>query len=440
MTQAHVNWSHAYLDRPADIPSSDNAYVERLRKELPVLPFLNLPFAEELVQQLKSHEEFLRRFNHMLILGIGGSALGPRALQRAFAPGQDRPNHKGKNVWIADNVHPEWLQEHLEKLVPEETIIVVISKSGGTIETIAQYFIVLPWLQKHLPQTWQEHLFMVTDEQTGFLRDEVNKYGLRSLPVPDNLGGRYSVLSAVGLVPAVFMGMDWKGLLRGALSVGRPLAEHPETLLDHPSWKLARWAFRMSEEGRDQIIFFCYIPDWSTFGPWFCQLWAESLGKDGKGTMPIPATGVTDQHSLLQMFLDGPKNKGCIFVTAPADTKILPLPQGLPKGWEYLEGHTFGDILDAESLATRATLVEKGVPVVHLDMPDSSAFSAGKMMMLLEASTIFTGWLMGINPVDQPAVENGKKLARARLGAPGSEEAAAKLAAFTAIPEDNTDF
>lgn len=438
MKQARIDWSHSGLN--ANLPALEEAYVERLRKELPVLPFLALPFAEELIQQLEIHEPYLRRFSHMLLLGIGGSALGPRALQRAFAPGQDRPGHTGPSLWIADNVHPEWLQEHLDKLPPEETVVVVISKSGGTIETIAQYFLVLPWLKKHLPDSWTEHLFMVTDTEKGFLRDEVKKYSLRSLPVPDNLGGRYSVLSAVGLVPAVFLGMDWKGLLLGAMSVGRPLAEHPETLAAHPAWKLARWAFQMSQEERDQIIFFCYIPDWATFGPWFCQLWAESLGKDGKGAMPIPATGVTDQHSLLQMFLDGPKNKGCIFVSSPANTGILPLPTELPAAWRYLEGKSFGDILDAETLATRATLVEKGVPVAHLNMPDTGACSAGKMIMLLEAATIFTGWLMGINPVDQPAVENGKKLARARLGAPGSEEAAGKLNAFTSIPEDNTEF
>ncbi len=156
--------------------------------------------------------------------------------------------------------------------------------------------------------------------------------------------------------------------------------------------------------------------------------------------MPIPATGVTDQHSLLQMFLDGPKDKICLFVSTPADRKLLPMPTKLPEQWQYLKGHSFGDILDAETLATRATLAQKDVPVVHLDMPDDSAFSAGKMMMLLEAATIFTGWLMGINPVDQPAVENGKKLARARLGMPGSEEDAARLALFTAIPSESMDF
>ena len=439
MSSAQLDWAHAWPNG-LSLPAADDAsFVERLRRELPVLPFLSLPFAEGLIAELERQEGFLRGFKHMLLLGIGGSALGPRALQRAFAPAQDMPGCDGPFLWIADNVQPEWLRSVLGKLPPKETIVVVVSKSGGTIETMAQYLLVLPWLQEKLPDEWRDHLFMVTDSHKGFLREEADRHGIRSLPVPDNLGGRYSVLSAVGLVPAVFLGMDWKGLLQGAMSVGRPLAADPSLLPSHPAWKLARWAWQMSRSGKSQLIYFCYIPAWSTFGPWFCQLWAESLGKEGQGTMPIPATGVTDQHSLLQMFLDGPADKACLFVSSPADT-TLPMPSGLPPQWSYLEGHSFGDILDAETLATRATLAQKGVPLVHVRMADESAFSAGKMMMLMEAATIFTGWLLGINPVDQPAVENGKRLARARLGMAGTEEDAARLAAFTGIPEELQDF
>ncbi|MBP3730511.1 MAG: glucose-6-phosphate isomerase [Mailhella sp.] len=434
MNTAKLDWAHAWTGGVAEAPSAATAFIERLRNEIPVLPFLSLPFAEELTAQIEVYEPYLRSFRHMLLLGIGGSALGPRALQKAFAPAQDRPGCNGPWLWIADNVQPDWLSEMLAKLPPKETIVVVISKSGGTIETMAQYLLVLPWLQKSLPEEWRDHLFMITDSSKGFLRDEANKYALRSLPVPDNLGGRYSVLSAVGLVPAAFLGIDWKGLLNGAMSVGRPLAQAPETLPDHPAWHLAQWAWQMSKAGKSQVIYFCYIPSWSTFGPWFCQLWAESLGKDGRGTMPIPATGVTDQHSLLQMFLDGPADKTCLFVSAPADTSSLPMPQDLPPQWNYLNGHSFGDILEAETLATRATLAQKNVPVVHVSMPDDSPYSAGKMMMLMEAATIFTGWLLGINPIDQPAVETGKKLARARLGMPGSESDAQRLAAFTDTP------
>ena len=300
----------------------------------------------------------------------------------------------------------------------------VISKSGGTIETVSQYLLVLPWLQKRLPGTWQEHLFVVTDAQAGFLRDEADHHFLRSLPVPEGLGGRYSVLSAVGLVPAAFLGVDWKALLRGACDVGRPLAAEPAALAEHSAWRLAMWASHLAFSGKSQLIFFCYAPAWAAFGPWFAQLWAESLGKDGRGTMPVPAVGVTDQHSLLQMFLGGPLDKGCLFLSAPAPRGPVLEPQAAP--WSWLTGKSLGDILEAETLATRMSLVQRGVPLVHC-----GEYAAGRLIMLLEATTVFTGWISGINPLDQPAVEEGKKLARGRLGAPGSKSDAERLTRFT---------
>ncbi|MCH5276683.1 MAG: glucose-6-phosphate isomerase [Desulfovibrionaceae bacterium] len=437
MSNLTLDWSYAWPSTagPADRAGAPDAaeaaqpHAARLEQSLSELPFLSLPFAEELSAQLDSQAEFLRGFRHLLVLGIGGSALGARALQKAFFPAQDRPCHSGPWLWIADNVEPVAFAALLDTLPPDETLVVVVSKSGGTIETVSQYLLTLPWLQKHLPDTWREHLLVVTDTRIGFLREQVGRYGLRSLPVPEGLGGRYSVLSAVGLVPAAFLGMDWKALLRGACDVGRPLAAHPASLSGHPAWKLARWAFHLATHAKNQLIFFCYIPAWATFGPWFAQLWAESLGKNGQGTMPLPAVGVTDQHSLLQMFLDGPLDKGCLFLSAP--TPRGPVLGSQDKPWDWLSGKSMGDILEAETLATRMSLAQRGVPLVHVAAPDCGEYAAGKLIMLLEASTIFTGWLMGINPVDQPAVEEGKKLARARLGAPGSGADAERLARFT---------
>lgn len=446
-----IDWSHAWptektsesIHSPAQgVETGESrpgghadvsAYAARLRREAPELPFLSLPFAEELMGRLEDYTGFLRGFRHMLVLGIGGSALGARALQKAFFPAQDRPGHDGPWLWIADNVDPASFSALLDKLPPEETLVVVISKSGGTIETMAQYLLILPWLQRRLPGVWQDHLFMVTDADKGFLRDQANRHGLRSLPVPDGLGGRYSVLSAVGLVPAAFMGIDWKGLLRGACEVGRPLAVQPDSLPAHPAWKLGVWASHLAFSGKSQLIFFCYAPAWATFGPWFGQLWAESLGKDGRGTMPVPAVGVTDQHSLLQMFLGGPLDKGCLFLSAPAERGPV-LQEKLADPWGWLSGRKLGDILEAETLATRMALVQRGVPLVHLAAPDVSARAAGRLIMLLEAATVFTGWLLGIDPLDQPAVEEGKKLARARLGAPGSAADAERLSAFMRLP------
>jgi glucose-6-phosphate isomerase len=364
-------------------------------------------------------ERLAKGKKHLLLLGIGGSALGPRALQKAFMPQQDWPGHAGPWLWIADNVDASALEAWLEKLPPKETLVLVVSKSGGTIETMAQYFIVREWLQKELGAAWTGSVLAVTDEKSGALRQEVDEKGLSALPVPDHLGGRFSVLSAVGMVPAWFCGMDWKGILTGAAAVLNPLGERPELAAAHPAWRLALWARTLMDFNYSQLIFFSYIPSWACFGAWFAQLWGESLGKAGRGSMPLPATGVTDQHSLLQMFLDGPKDKGCLFLEG------LNLPRGprfseaVPDKWSYLRGQSFGDVLDAETIGTLGAFAASDVPLVRLSMGEQNEHSAGALMALLELATLFTGWLLEINPLDQPAVEYGKRLANARLGASG---------------------
>lgn len=413
----------------------------RLKKECAegVLPFLTMPYKAALERDLPPVIGRIGRFRHMLLLGIGGSALGARAMQKAFAPGQDGPDYHGPCLWIADNVCAEAFDGLLEKLDPRETVVVCVSKSGGTIETLAQYFLVRQWLQKAIGDEWVNQLVVVTDREKGFLRQEATQYGLSSLEVPDYLGGRYSALSAVGLLPAAFLGMDWRGLLAGAESVAREILS-AEDLGKNPSFCLAAWAAALMDRNYSELIFFCYIPQWSTYGPWFAQLWAESLGKQGKGSMPIPATGVTDQHSVNQMFLDGPRNKGCIFLTGDQPAGRSAFGADLPEKWSWLAGKPFGALLEAEALGTRMALCQSGVPLLGLHMGRLDEFGGGAMMLMLEAATIFTGWLMGINPVDQPAVELGKRLANSRLGAAGYEREAADLAAFIAAPADRQAF
>ncbi len=395
-------------------------FAERLKNEVDakLLPFLTLPFFEELCNEIEALRPFFSKYNHLLLLGIGGSALGPRALQKAFYPEQDRPLHNGKSLWIMDNIDAEAFADTLERLPKEETLIVTISKSGGTIETISQYFLVRDLYKKLMPENWQEHFIHITDKNKGFLRDEANLYNIRTLEVPDNLGGRYSCLSAVGMLPAAFIGIDYRNIMQGAIDIGRKIANDYSTLEESDAYKLACYAYELIQNNYSQLIFFVYHPAWATFGAWFAQLWAESLGKEGKGSMPIPAIGVTDQHSVLQMFLDGPKDKGCIFLSSKAEKSKALLPTDLDKNWAFLNGKSIGEILEAETLATRMALVENNVPVVHAHYEKADCYEAGKLMMSLELTTILTGWMLGINPVDQPAVEQGKVLANAKLGSP----------------------
>lgn len=441
-----IEWSQAFLGRlnaSAAEPFAARApeLSARLARECAdgLLPFLTFPHVARMEADLPAAMEKAKGRKHMLLLGIGGSALGPRALQRAFAPGQDEPCHNGPSLWIADNVSAAQFESLLGKLPPKDTVVVCISKSGGTIETLSQYFLVREWLKKELGDAWTDHMIVVTDREKGFLRQEANAGNLASMEVPDNLGGRYSVLSAVGILPAAFLGIDWKAIVDGARSVAAPLASGGD-LAAHPAFRLACWANALEKHGYSQIIFFCYIPQWATFGPWFAQLWAESLGKGGRGTQPVPSTGVTDQHSTNQMFLDGQRDKGCIFVTSAGEPAGRTFGQDLPDRWSWLRGRPFGDLLDAEALGTRMALGKNGVPLVNLHMENSGPRAAGAMMELLEAATLLTGWLMDINPLDQPAVELGKRLANARLGASGLPEEEADLRAFLSRAREAQDF
>ncbi len=439
-----LDWTNALTGRMAGLVPENTPFAARaaeLSRRLAAetgggtLPFMTLPFRAALEKDIPRVMDDLAHCRHMLVLGIGGSALGARALQKAFAPGQDWPGHGGPWLWIADNVDAASLTAWMDNLPARETAVVVISKSGGTIETLGQYFLVRAWLRKNLGEAWKKQVVMVTDEKIGFLRQEAEKEGLASLPVPDHLGGRYSVLSAVGMLPAAFLGMDWRALLAGAASVFAPLLAAPDDaakLAAHPAWKLAVWNRLLMEKGYSQLIFFSYIPLWSCLGAWFAQLWAESLGKSGKGSMPLPAVGVTDQHSTQQMFLDGPRDKGCLFVHCPSLPKGPLFAADVPEKWAYLRGRPFGELLEAEGLGTRMALSQYAVPLVELRMASADEAAAGRLMGLLELATVLAGWLLDIDPLDQPAVELGKRLANARLGASGYPEEEAALAAFLA--------
>ncbi|MEF2230333.1 MAG: glucose-6-phosphate isomerase [Pseudodesulfovibrio sp.] len=428
----------AYTERAGEM-------ADRLREETGAgrLPFLTMPYAADLRAELAAIDGYLKQFDHMLLLGIGGSALGARALQKAFFPQQDQPGHTGPSLWIADNVDAYALEAYLAKLPAARTVVVTVSKSGGTIETVGQYFIIKEWMRHHLADGWAENMILVTDERQGFLRGEAERYGIRALPVPDNLGGRYSVLSAVGLIPALFLGMDIDALMAGARAVVEPLTSPELTgdrLARHASFQLATWGAALMDKGFCELIFFTYIPLWASFGDWFAQLWAESLGKQGRGSQPVPAVGVTDQHSVNQMFMDGVRNKACLFLTCPTLPSGPKFPSDLPDQFAYVRGRDFGELIQAEGLGTRMALSANGVPLVELRMGLDTPREAGKLIGLLGAATILTGWLMGINPLDQPAVELGKRLAKARMNADGLEREKAALNGFLNARRDIREF
>ncbi len=405
------------------------------------LPFLSCEYFENLCEQITEKTSSLKKYKHMLLLGIGGSALGAKALQKAFAPEQDFPCHTGKSLWIADNVDSTQTESYLKNLPAEDTCIVVISKSGTTIETITLYFLVKKWLQEKFPSSWQEHFFIITGND-GFLFDEALEHSIKSLPIPEHLGGRYSILSAVGLVPAHFLGIDIQSILLGAKETLAFFAEDTfctKKLTKHPAFSFALWNFIMMQKGKSQLIFFNYIPAWKYFGEWFEQLWAESLGKDGKGSLPFTASGVTDQHSINQMFLAGEKNKACLFISMPEQEKMFPFHMPLKEPFSYLQDRYFSDLLFAAGVGTQTALEESGMPLVSLEIPEPSPYFAGKFIAFLGAATLFTGWLLDVNPIDQPAVESGKKITRAWFNAQNSQLKSAKKTDSDASNSEKTN-
>ncbi|MGL4722744.1 MAG: glucose-6-phosphate isomerase [Desulfovibrionaceae bacterium] len=376
------------------------------------LPFIELSYEKKMEEEIALFIPFFEGKKDLLVLGIGGSALGAKAIYESFSFRQDIYSNERK-MYILDNLDEEYILYLLKELNPLTTGILVISKSGNTIESVCQYYIFKQWLQKHLGNNWKEHCCIITEVENGFLRKEVDKEGLLSAVIDKNLGGRYSVISVVGLLPAVFLGLDWEEMLKGNREYNNIFLDVLKngSLSQFPSYCLALWHYLSEENGKTESIFFPYIPRFSGWSAWYAQLSAESLGKEGKGLMPILAQGVTDQHSLQQMFLDGKKNKICFFITEAKTNERIYIPDTPIDTWSCIAGKSIKDILMAEYIGTRSAFIESAIPFVEYEIPEITEYNIGKMIALLESMILLTGYLLGINPLNQPAVEYGKKIA-----------------------------
>jgi glucose-6-phosphate isomerase len=293
----------------------------------------------------------------------------------------------------------------------------VVSKSGKTPETISQFLVSLAWMQKQIPgeADWKKHFVLCTDPEKGDLRELALRTGIDCLDIPSPVGGRFSVLTPVGLFPAAFAGLKISAFLDGARSVAAwekwPLNENPCALLA-----------RTLVEGAGQYpitVFMPYSSRLQAFSRWFCQLWAESLGKGGQGFTPYPAIGTTDQHSQMQLYMEGPRNKVIILAQVHENREKLPLalPEqmaGLPS-FEELRNRSMLDLFGAEFRATRDALSNQGVPNCTLLIDSIDEYSIGALFYFCEYATAIAGALMGLNPFDQPGVEAAKVLTKKYL-------------------------
>ena len=390
------------------------------------------------VRQIKAFAEGLgQAHDHVLVLGIGGSALGTKALLNALRrPAWNEWDDEGREFFprltILENVDPTSVSAALGRIDPRRVLVNVISKSGGTAETMAQYLVVRRWLHDALGTAASRHLVFTTDPERGALRDLAQRERIATLDVPAEVGGRFSVLSPVGLLPAALVGIDVDGLLAGA----RRAVDRSESdeLLKNPAalYAALHWAAD-TELGARVHVLMPYTDRLREFAEWYRQLWAESLGKrvDRKGQVvhsgptPVGAVGATDQHSQVQLFMEGPFDKVITFITVDDLGLDLDIPgtsdpgESLPPDLAYLPGHSLGELLRTEYEATSAALAQMGRMSCTLRLPDLSAPAMGEAIMFFQLATGYAGAWYGIDPFDQPGVELGKRLTFAAMGRPG---------------------
>ncbi|MCU4925399.1 glucose-6-phosphate isomerase [Halobacteria archaeon AArc-dxtr1] len=337
----------------------------------------------------------------LVTIGIGGSALGAATIVDTLAGQGD-----GTETIFLDNVDPAWIERTLDSLPLSRTAINVVSKSGTTVETLANFLVVREAFEAAGVE-WTDQTIVTTGE-SGPLRELARRHDLPTLPVPDGVPGRFAALSPVGLVAPAISGHDIEALLAGARAEAETLTG---SLFECPAYAYGATAYALEERRARINAMMPYAESLETFAEWFAQLWAESLGKDERGQTPARALGVTDQHSQLQLYRAGPRDKLVTFVT-PQERPDRAIPQPDASALSHLQGATLGELMDAELDATEASLAAASRPSVRIELERIDAFELGSLLYGMEAACILAGELAGVNTFDQPAVEWAKTATR----------------------------
>lgn len=413
------------------------------RRNSGAVGFVDLPVDKQLLDQATRYAAAARgKHDDIVILGIGGSALGPIALRTALRPSgwnmlSDTTRDGYPRLHVLDNVDPETIAALLDRVPLARTLFIVTSKSGGTAETMAQFLIVHERLLGEGLDV-ARHFVFVTDPEAGALRPLVQRLGVAALDIPPNVGGRFSILTPVGTLPAALIGIDVKSLLAGAAAMAARCSTSDLTQNPAGVYAVLQW-LADTRLKKSIAVFMPYSDALRDFAAWFVQLWAESLGKlrpDGTsvGSTPIAALGATDQHAQVQLFMEGPADKTVTFVAVEKRAADVVIPKGFSDVTElgYLAGHSLGELIDIEQRATAGALARRGRPnmTIRLEKVDSS--HVGELMMFLELATAYAGELYGIDAFNQPGVELGKQFAYALLGRPGADAARAE---WDALPK-----
>jgi glucose-6-phosphate isomerase len=408
------------------------------RRDKNELPFMELPYQSGELGRIKELAQRIKQdVDNLVVVGIGGSALGPQALQQALNhPHYNLLSHDQRKgcprIFFCDNIDPEQLQGLMDVLPMERTAINVITKSGSTAETIANFLVIRDRLIGQIGQkAFAGRIIATTDPVRGPLRQIAQAEGYATLDIHPGVGGRFSVFTAVGLFPAAVCGIDIDQLLAGAAYMDKccntPQLQHNPAYMNAALQYLAN-----TRKGKPISVLMPYSSRLKYTAEWYMQLWAESLGKKyslsgevvNVGPTPVGAVGATDQHSQLQLYMEGPADKVVTFIRLKKFSHNLPLPDAFleQEAFNYLGGHNIAELLLAEQTATAMALSHNGRPNCSLVLPELNPFNLGQLLYMLEVQTAVSGELYGINAFDQPGVEAGKQATYALMGRHGYED------------------
>lgn len=394
--------------------------------------FCHLPEDAVLTQIETMAAQIRRQCEAFVVFGIGGSALGPMAVHQALQhlhynelPAEKRG---GPRFYVEDNVDPERMAALLDVIDPGKTCFNVITKSGSTSETMAQMMI-LTRLLKDRGLDVAEHVIATTDAEKGNLIQIAKRLGLRTLYVPSDLGGRFSELSPVGLLSAAVCGIDIREMVAGAAFMDTRLQS--QDVWENMAYLEGAMQMECMRRGRNIAVMMPYADSLKLMADWYAQLWAESLGKRynwqgdvvAVGQTPVKALGVTDQHSQVQLYVEGPDDKVVTFIGVDAYRAQVPIPleyEQIPDV-AFLGGHSLNELIAAELFATGYALAKAGKPNKTIFLPEVNAFTIGQLLYFFEMATAYAGEVLDINAFDQPGVEGGKQATYALLGKPGFE-------------------
>ncbi len=405
-----LNWTIRSEHKPTLSQTFENdfkKYSETLNS--PDTGFFYLPQNQQLLEESKKVYRQFSQKKYFIHVGIGGSALGPDMFLKALG------SNKGVEFIFLNNIDPDDFSRQLSKVKIQESLIYVVSKSGTTAETVAAVSILLKELQLAgiNQENYKDYFVFCTDPETGDLRKLAAEWGVSTLSVPANIGGRFSVLTPVGFLPMLFAGIDASKVLTGAAHLQKRLSDKNE---GEDFFKLASWIKDLHDLNVRQTVIMPYSSLLKEFSAWFVQLWAESLGKDGKGLTPIPAYGATDQHSQMQLFMEGPKDKTIFIIEVERFQHDYALTnQVSTPSFQTLAPFSLSTLMKAELEGTLAALTENKRHVVHLKISKLNEESLGQLVLFAECLTVFVGKSLNVDPFNQPGVEAGKKYAYAWL-------------------------